>query len=204
MLHRLGNLFRPSKGRSLARAFSRLGWVSFWIQLVVGSALILGIAYYFVFSRAALSTDNALPFVAYLTLIDLLIMAFTTFWSYRYTRLGRRLVDPERRPADSYVIGTVWTGVIASVSGMVFSMIIMLIEAAKLLFFFLKTPQAGVPVIQTTGGEAAQWVSAVDMISLMALILTLFAELFVLMCGLWLLFQATLGSPDFPQATGEA
>src|SRR5262249_8730128 len=123
---------------------------------------------------------------------------------YRYTRFARRLADPERRPADSYMIGTVWTGVIASVGGMVFSMIIMLIEAAKLLFFFLKTPQAGVPVIQTAGGEAVQWVSAVDMIGLMALILSLFAELIVLMCGLWLLFQATLGSPEFPRATGEA
>jgi len=34
------------------------------------------------------------------------------------------------------VIGTVWTGVIASVDGMVFSMIIMLIEAAKLFSSF--------------------------------------------------------------------
>jgi hypothetical protein len=36
-------------------------------------------------------------------------------------------------------------------------MIIMLIAAAKLLFFILKTPQAGPPVIQTAGGEALQW-----------------------------------------------
>src|SRR5262245_48555160 len=48
-------------------------------------------------------------------------------------------------------------------------------RGGEALFFFLETPQAGVPVIQTAGGEAVQWVSAVDMICLMALILTLFA-----------------------------
>jgi hypothetical protein len=78
-------------------------------------------------------------------------------------------------------------------------MIVMLVEAASLLFFFLKSPQAGVPVIQMPGTEAAQWVSSVDMVSLMALILTLFSELIVLVFSLWLLFRTTLGSPEFPQ-----
>ena len=34
---------------------------------------------------------------------------------------------------------------------------LLLIAAAKLLFFILKTPQAGAPVIQNAGGEALQW-----------------------------------------------
>jgi hypothetical protein len=41
------------------------------------------------------------------------------------------------------------------------------------------------------------WVSAADMVSLMALTLTLFAELFVLVFSLWLLFRLTLGSSEF-------
>jgi hypothetical protein len=61
------------------------------------------------------------------------------------------------------------------------------------LFFFLKAPQAGIPVIQTGGVAATHWVSSVDMVSLMALILFLFAELIVLIFSLWLLFRATLG-----------
>jgi hypothetical protein len=51
-----------------------------------------------------------------------------------------------------------------------------------------------------TGPETARWISAVDMLSLMALILTLFAELLVLMFSLWLLFRTTLGSPEYPRA----
>jgi hypothetical protein len=91
--------------------------------------------------------------------------------------------------------------VVASTIGMLFSMIVMLVEAANLLFSFLKAPQAGIPVIQTSGSEAVKWVSSVDMASLMALILMLFAELIVLIFGLWLLFRTTLGSSEFPQTT---
>jgi len=79
-------------------------------------------------------------------------------------------------------------------------MIVMLIEAANLLFYFLKAPQAGMPVIQTSGTEAVQWVSSIEMLSLVVLILTLFSELIVLVFSLWLLFRTTLGSPEFPQA----
>src|SRR5262249_248475 len=140
-------------------------------------------------------------FIEYLTIVNLLILAFTIFWSYRYTRLARRMLDPERRPSESYVLGCIWTGVVASTVGMLFSMIVMLVEAANLLFYFLKAPQAGIPVIRASGFEAVHWVSSVDMVSLMALILTLFAELLVLVFSLWLLFRTTLGSPEFPQPT---
>jgi hypothetical protein len=90
----------------------------------------------------------------------------------------------------------------ASTVGMLFSMVVMLVEAANLLYYFLKAPQAGIPVIQTAGHEAVYWVSAVDMVSLIALILTLFAELIVLVFSLWLLFRTSLGSPEFPQPAG--
>src|SRR5262249_32566534 len=148
-------------------------------------------------------TRSGLPFVEYLTIANLLLLAFTIFWSYRYTRLSERMKDPDpqKHPSESYVIGTVWTGVVASTVGMLFSMIVMLIEAANLLFYFLKAPQGGIPVIQTSGSGPVHAVSSVDMVSLMALILTLFAELLVLVFSLWLLFRTTLGSPEYPLPT---
>ena len=69
-------------------------------------------------------------------------------------------------------------------------MLIMLFEVAQLLIHFLRAPQAGVPVIQTTAAGTATWVSAADMMSLMALILGLFGELTFLILSLWLLFTA--------------
>jgi hypothetical protein len=200
MFQGLSEAIRPSKGRSLARALTGLGWVGFWLQIVFGSLPILVMVYYFVFSRSGRASPSAFPFIEYLTIANLFILLFTIFWSYRYTRLARQIAAPEGRPSESYVVGVVWTGVVATTVGMLFTMIVLLIEAASMLFFFLKAPQGGVPIIQTSGVEGVHWVSTVDMVSLMALILTLFAELIVLVFSLWLLFQATLGSPESPRA----
>jgi hypothetical protein len=203
MLQGLKDAVKPSKSKSLARAFSRLGWAGFWLQVVFGSLSIFGMVYYFAFTRSDTGPRNGLPFVEYLTIINLLMLLFTLWWSYRYTRLAKRIMDPERRPSESYVINTVWTGVIASTASMLLSMIVILIEAANLLFYFLKSPQAGIPVIQTSGVESVKWVSSVDMISLVALIFTLFSELIVLVFSLWLLFRSTMRSPEFPEAGAE-
>jgi hypothetical protein len=181
--------------------FSRLGWTGFWLQVVLGSLPILVLAFYMAFRRSPADSGSGLPIVGYLTIANLLILLFSIFWSYRYTRLAKRIMDSDRRPSESYVIGFVWTGVVASTLGMLFSMIVILIEAANLLFTFLRAPQAGVPAVQTSGAGAMYGVSSIDMISLVALILTLFSELLVLVLGLWLLFRTTLGSQEFPQPT---
>ncbi|HEY1376425.1 MAG TPA: DUF3611 family protein [Gemmataceae bacterium] len=188
---------RSSKAGSLAGALTRLGWAGFWLQVVFGAIPIIVMIYYFLFSRSTDQPPGGFPFIEYLTIADLAFLGFTMFWSYRYTKLAKRLTGPEPRPSESYVVRTVWTGVTASAAGMLFSMIVMLIEAANLLFYFLKSPQAGIPVIQTSGTAAVHWVSSVDMVSLVALILTLFAELIVLFFSLWLLFRATPAFPEF-------
>jgi hypothetical protein len=192
------NSIAPSNESSIARSFTRLGWAGFWLQLVFGSLPVLVMIYYFAFTRAPARPRDGLRFVEYLTILNLSMLVFTTLWSYRYTRLAKRISDTERRPPHSYVVGTVWTGIVASAVGMVCSMTVMLIEAATLLFYFLKAPQGGIPVIQT-GPQAVHWVSSVDMLSLVALILTLFAELIVLFFSLWLLFRATMFSSESPQ-----
>src|SRR5215831_18651640 len=111
MLQRLRDAIRPSKGRSLARAFSRLGWAGFWLQVLFGSIPIIGMTYYLIFARSA-AARSGLPFVEYLTIINIVLLLVTTLWSYRYTRFARRMMDPDKRPSESDVLGTVWTGVV--------------------------------------------------------------------------------------------
>jgi len=135
-----------------------------------------------------------------LSIASLLVLVFTTIWSYRYTRLAVRLADPGRRPAESDVQQTVWTGIKASTIGIIFSMLVMLFEVGQLLIYFLRAPQAGIPVIQTTGGPAS-WVSAADIAGLMALLLTMFVEVAVLAFSVWLLYRTTIPSAEFPHAS---
>jgi hypothetical protein len=180
----------PKDVTSLTRTYSKLGWVGFWLQLVVGSVPVLLMAYLFVFARVP-GPRAGFAFVEYLSLASLSALVFTTFWAFRYTRLGLKLAAPEKFVTYKRLMRAAWIGVVVSTVGMLFSMLIMFIEVAHLLFYFLSTPQGGVPVIQTVQAETASWVSAVDMLSLLALVLTLFAELAFLSISQVCLFRAS-------------
>jgi hypothetical protein len=188
MLQVFRKALRPSANDSLARAFLRLGWLGFWMQIAIGAIPVVLTLYAFVFGSARpTGTRSGFPLIQYLTIASLLVLAFTTVWFYRYTRLAARLA---------------WTGVMASTIGIVFSMLVMFFEVAQLLIYFLRAPQAGIPVVQTTSGPAS-WVSAADILSLMALLLTMFVEILVLVIGLWLLLRTTTASVEFPHIAGE-
>ncbi len=184
-------------GHSLASSFFRLGWIGFWVQVIFGSIPILLMVYYLAFSTSTSVIRSGFPFIEYFTIANLLVLLFTLFWSYRYTMLARKLADPARRPSQLSVIRTVWTGVVASTGAMLLSSIILILEGGNLLFNFLKAPQGGIPTIQTAGASADYLVTTIDMVSLMALIMTQFAELLVLIFSLWLLFRATSSSAEY-------
>jgi len=69
-------------------------------------------------------------------------------------------------------------------------MLMLVLEVTRLVILVLRTPQAGVPVMQL-GAESAAWVSAIDVVSLLADVSTLGAELLVFAVTLWLLFRVT-------------
>jgi lysylphosphatidylglycerol synthetase-like protein (DUF2156 family) len=204
MSESLREALKPSSSYSLANAFSRLGWTGFWAQIAIGSIPLVLAIYSFLFdSGGGAGTRGGLALVEYLTIASLLLMAFTTVWFYRYTRLARQIADPERRPQSSVVRRAAWTGVAASTLGVVLSILVMLFEVTQLLFYFLRVPQVGIPTIQTTGSGSASWISAADIVSLLILILTLFVEVAVLTFSLWLLFRTMTASVEYPNAGSE-
>src|SRR5271169_2820368 len=120
-----------SKCESLGSAFRRLGWIGFWVQIGFGLIPVIVGVYALIFSRnPGVGTRGGIPLIEYLTFAGLLVLAFTTVWSYRYTRLGRQLVDPERRPSLFVIQRAAWIGVAASALGVLFSMLVMLLEVA--------------------------------------------------------------------------
>jgi hypothetical protein len=179
----------------LSRSFSWLGWTGFWLQVVLGSLPIITLAYLLAFTGSA-DSSRSFPFIEYLAILNVLTTLFTIYWSFHYTRLARRIRVPERCPSPATISRTVWTGVIASTIGIFFSTVVILIESATLLMYFLKAPQAGLPVLQTSGTEAVRLVTTMDMVGLVALILTLFAEVIVLMFNLRLLYRTTPRSSE--------
>jgi hypothetical protein len=157
----------------------------------LGSIPLLLMLYVFLFSGNVISPRAALPLVEYLSLADLLLLLFLIVWFYRYTRIAKSLADPHTLPSEDTLATRVWIGLAASSLGILFSLLVMLLEVGQLLFYFLAAPQGGIPAIQTTIGGSASWVSAVDLVSLLTLLLTLAAQVITLALGLWLLFRTT-------------
>ena len=101
MLQTLRETLMLSSRDSLARAFSRLGWAGLWIQIVIGLIPILLAVYALIFDRTTgTGTRGGSLLVEYLTIAGLVVMVFTTIWSYRYTRLGKQIADPALRPSE--------------------------------------------------------------------------------------------------------
>lgn len=192
MLKKLVDDLHVSKVDGLAKTFQRTGRVGFWVQVVMGAFPVLLMLYVFTFSGSVTGPRQGLPIVSYLTAINLLLLVFVVFWFSRYPAIGRKIADSATRPSEGSVTRTVWIGLIASSLGIVFSILVMLIEVSQMLFYFLSTPQGGVPTFQTTPTSlGGSWVSAVDFASLMALVVVLAAEVLATIFGLWLLFRTT-------------
>ena len=192
MLEQLVEDLHASKASGLAKTFQRSGRVGFWLLIVLGAFPVLLMLYVFSFSGSISGPRAGLPIVGYLTAVNLVLLVFVAFWFYRYQELGRRIGSAESRPSETTVVRRIWVGVVASGLGIVFSLMVMLIEVGHLLFYFLAAPQGGLPTIQTTPGSLdGSWVSAVDLASLFSLVLVLAAEVLATIFGLWLLFRST-------------
>ena len=187
-----------TKTDSIARQLYRLGWAGVCVQLI----LLLGALVMFGWVSLG-GVPGARPVMSrtdYLALVGLAILVFTTFWSYRYTRLGRRVADPGRRPPHRAVVNTLWVGQWASALGIALSTLLLVIEVVRLMILVMKAPQAGVPVVQMQAESRAAWVSAIDVVSLLADVTTLAAELTVLGFTLWLLFRVSRAAEDYESA----
>jgi len=197
MIENLNDPLKETTYSGLALTFHRLGWCGFWTQVVIGAIPTVLMSYLFFFAGTSEGSRAGFRFVEYLTLASLAILLFTTIWFFRYTRLAKRITTPEHRPTNDFLSRTAWIGIIASTIGVLISIVVMLVEVAHVLFFFLSVPQAVVPIVQTVNGGQSNWVSAIDMVSLMALTLTLFAEMIILTFSLWLLFRVLIVSAKY-------
>ena len=68
MLKKLMENLQRSGIQNLAKTFSRLGWIGFWVQIVVGSIPFLLMVYAFIFTRSPSGPRAGLALVEYLTL----------------------------------------------------------------------------------------------------------------------------------------
>ena len=191
--------WQPVKPERLSRHFSRLGWLGFWIQVAMLTIPLLLLAYVLFLRSPASAQRVGIDLSNYLSYGSLLVMVFTTLWFFRYTRIGKRIADPELRPPRASVERTLWVGLWASGVGIAFSIVLLFSAAGRMLLILLANPQTGIMIAPGPGRDPVQSISAMDAISLTSLLVILTAELIVLGFSVWLLFRTTTAS-----AGGEA
>ena len=193
--------WQPANPAKLAKQFSRLGWTGFWIQLVLIAVPVMLLIYVLFFAGADSAQRRGIDLSNYLSYGGFIVMVFTTIWSYWYTRLAHKIADADRRPSQLSVERTLWIGLWASFLGMLFSMLLLLGAASRLMFVLMTMPQTGLPVAALSGGDPARTLSAVDAVSLTSLMMMLTAEFIVLAFTLWLLFRVTRPAPVMDEDT---
>jgi hypothetical protein len=193
--------WQPANPDRLAKQFSRLGWIGFWIQFALLAVPIVLLVYVLFVSSPESAQRRGIDLSNYLSFGSLLVMVFTTFWFYRYTRLGKRIADPELRPPQSSALRTLWIGLWAGCLGIFFSMLLLLSAVGRMLFVLMANPQTGMQIAQGLGTDPTKSLSAMDAVSLTSLLFLLTAELLVLTFSLWLLFRTTRPSAAIAEAT---
>ena len=193
--------WQPANPDRLAKQFSRLGWIGFWIQAALLAVPIVLLVYVLFVSSPESAQRRGIDLSNYLSFGSLLVMVFTTFWFYRYTRLGKRIADPELRPPQSSALRTLWIGLWAGCLGIFFSMLLLLSAVGRMLFVLMANPQTGMQIAQGLGTDPTKSLSAMDAVSLTSLLFLLTAELLVLTFSLWLLFRTTRPSAAIAEAT---
>lgn len=201
MQNNLSTPWQPANPDRLAKQFSRLGWIGFWIQFALLAVPIVLLVYVLFVSSPESAQRRGIDLSNYLSFGSLLVMVFTTFWFYRYTRLGKRIADPELRPPQSSALRTLWIGLWAGCLGIFFSMLLLLSAVGRMLFVLMANPQTGMQIAQGLGTDPTKSLSAMDAVSLTSLLFLLTAELLVLTLSLWLLFRTTRPSAAIAEAT---
>jgi Protein of unknown function (DUF3611) len=182
----------PQDRQRIGVQFSSLGRLGFFIQLALLVVPVLFGLYLLLLRRMGQSGTNGIGFTNLISLASSLVMIFTTYWFYRYMRLGERIRDPAQFPPRSTAISTLWVGFWAGCLGIGLSLLLLLAASWRILYVLLANPQTGMLVAPNLGGSNPTYsISAIDAVSLISNVINLGAELLVLGLTLWLLFRVT-------------
>jgi heme/copper-type cytochrome/quinol oxidase subunit 4 len=180
-----------STAQQVAHSLRWLGWVGFWLQALLGFIPIL-VVISTVFSRAA-QPMTALSLGVWLALACLVILVFSIYWCFRYTRLASRLESRDLRPARAQVIRDLKLGLVANIGMMAIAVLIALSRVGSLTFKMLTLPQGATVItpnqLGTTLGAPGALITPSNMIAIHAMISAIAAGLVGTIVSLLLLYQ---------------
>lgn len=180
----------PAAIQRIANTFRLTGWISFWVQVVLGtvSSLVL------IFSTLILQTENRTPGPAnatnpgagagvFLAIVGIIALYIGIYWSFRYTRLSRRLKTGDVPPTPKALMDAIRMGLTINMVGMLLALLGAEALIGSLFAKALSQPQSGVAFYE----RITQAIQPIDILIVQANTNTVLAHFVGLAASLWLL-----------------
>jgi hypothetical protein len=107
----------PQTVRRIAAQLRRVGWLGFWLQLVL--AVVSTLIFLFATPFASAGASNPGTGGSLLLAVGgLLAVYVSTYWSFRYVSIGRKLKHPDLRPKKADTIKLIQWGLLCSILGL--------------------------------------------------------------------------------------
>ncbi|MBD1872126.1 DUF3611 family protein [Nodosilinea sp. FACHB-131] len=178
----------PPAVRRISGSFRVVGWISFWVQIVLAaiSSLVLMFALVNLGARSGGTANPGTGVGLLFAALGLVAVYLSAFWAFRYTQLGRRLRsrDIAKRPSPKDALQALRLGTIVSMVGMLITLFGSQALIGSLLGKALAQPQGGTVFVP---GNINQYVEAFDIFVVQANTNTLLAHFVSLSATLWLL-----------------
>ncbi len=176
--------------QQIARYFRLLGWIGFWLQSLLGFIPILVVVTAVLFNPSR-EQSGGLSFGLYSAIACLVLLLFSIYWCFRYTRLANKLEVRDLRPAKSQVIRDLKLGLIANIGSMAIAVMIAMVRVGELTFKMLVLPQGSTIITpnqaRTIVAQGAL-ITPSDMIAIQAMVNTIAAGLVGVVVALLLLY----------------
>ncbi|MCG6137316.1 MULTISPECIES: DUF3611 family protein [Nostocaceae] len=176
--------------RAIAQTFRLTGWISFWIQLVLGVVSAIIVLLFAIFSQRDGSPSNnpGTGFGVFLAVCGILILGGGIYLAYRYTRIGNQLQssNPSNRPRKSETLQVLRLGLWVNLVGMLVTLL-----GSQAIVGTLVARSISPQAVTTQLFDPTRIISGLDMLVVQANINTVSAHFAGLGVSIWLLNRIT-------------
>lgn len=170
--------------QQIARTFRRIGWSSFWTQLVLAVVSTIILLFAGLLPRGTNSVSPATGSGVIVTIIGILVLGYNMYLSlFCYIPIGRKLEgNPANRPKKSETIQIIRKGLYASSAGILISLIG---AQATVGLLAAKAFSQGVGGFVNT--DASKFIQPLDILVVQASVNVILAQFVAIAAALWLL-----------------
>jgi Protein of unknown function (DUF3611) len=177
----------PQTVRKMSAQLRRVGWAGFWLQLVL--AVVSTLIFLFAIPFASTGASNPGTGGSLLFAIGGLLTVYaSTYWSFRYISIGKKLQKPDLRPKKADTIKVIQMGLMISTIGMGSSVMGAESIAGTLLGKSLSLAQ---PFAVYSPDALSKIIQPLDIFIVLANTHTITAHFIGIVFSLWLLNQIT-------------